>query len=323
MNREQRGNEVLDLLEAMPRRPLDPGKEEDILYTLRHMSTSSERRNGILLAKIVGGILAVGAVFLCLVLLLPVISNTEGISRWFSAATPPLYSGEDAEISPIFDLVDKEGRIVYPDRLIGIKSKIAFTFDQRGFIAKSTDTVSKIFWVVWGDPAELRGASLVAKGTNLDTGETFTVNESKLGGPYYGYDASVVTAFNSFPSKGKWRIDVELNGKLYGTIVVPVKAEYIHTERYRFMISEDDALTGNNETTLIVPGHDQPDTLDVIAQLKDSSGQASRSTFRKTGDFIQSSTLEPVTEYSGTLRFDRPGRWQIELMGEKTSIEVK
>jgi len=321
MKREERENQVIALLEAMPRRSLDPVKEEDILRALRQMSATSGRRKGKFPAKGLGGIFVVGAVIICLVLLLPVVLMPEGVSRWYPGANPPQYTGEDAELSPIFDLLDKDGRVIYPDRLRGIEGKIAFTEYFDGFVAKSLETGSKIFWLVWGDPAELIGASLVAKGTNMVTGETFTVNESKLGGAYYGSDASIVTTFNPFPSKGKWRIDVELNGKPYDTIVVPVKAEYIHTESYRFLTSEDDVLTGDNETTLVVPGHDLPDTIDVIVQFKDAPGQASRFTFRKTGEFIQA--MNPITDYSGTLSFEKPGRWQIEAMGEKTIIEVK
>jgi hypothetical protein len=31
----------------------------------------------------------------------------------------------------------------------------------------------------------------------------------------------------------------------------------------------------------------------------------------------------PITMYTGVLQFDEPGKWQVEILGEKTIINVK
>jgi len=224
-------------------------------------------------------------------------------------------------VSPKFDLIDEEGRVIYPSRLRGIEGKIGYTEYEGGFIANSGESVAKVFWFVWGDRKELRDAKLVAKGKNLNTGETVVVNESRLNNPLYGADASTVTAFNLFPSKGIWRIDVELDGVPFASIVTRVKDEYIRTASSYFQFSKDDAFAGEHEVSLVVQGNGLAETVDVFASPADSRNrQTVKTTFAKAGEYLQA--MEPITTYTGKLSFGEPGKWRIEVLGEKTDVDV-
>ena len=317
MRKLSNGDSRIELLKELPRRPLDPAAEHAILQVLREEGErGTAKRKGrtwryALLA------VPVASALIAWVLISGVVNRAaDGLFGTRPAAV------HTVEPSPLFDLLDKDGSVVYPNRLRGIEGKIAYSEYPGGFVAKSGREVSKIFWYVWGDPQRLNGASLVATGVNLSTGKQFLVNETKLSGPIYGADAHMVTRFNKFPGKGTWRIDIEIDGEPYGSIVIRVKDEYIQTESTSFLLSKDDAAAGSTETTLTVNGHDLADTVDVIVQPVGRSGEARRIHFVKMEEYVQSEGLVPVTEYSGSLIFDAPGKWRIEVLGEKTVIEV-
>jgi hypothetical protein len=255
-----------------------------------------------------------------ILLLIPAIMDKASDNGWFAALFPKSASPTVMEISPKFDLVDKDGSVIYPDRLRGIEGKIAFS-ENSEVVAKSDETVAKIFWYAWGDPSELVGAQLVATAVNLDTGEKFLADESVLSGSINGADAHAVTNFHAFPSKGKWRLDVKLNGQPYASIVIAVKDEYIHTDSARFTVSKDDAVTGETMTTLILPGHDLDETIEVRVYPVNDRDNVRNLTFNRSAEFIQA--MKPITQYWGTLRFDSPGEWQVEVLGEKTIIKVR
>ncbi|MFB9278620.1 hypothetical protein [Cohnella cellulosilytica] len=305
----------IELLKELPRRPLEPAAEHAILLALRQEGGREAARRRLRIGRL--ALLAVPAVVLVVVAMFFGIFDRGGEGLFGSRPS----AVNTAELSPLFDLLDKDGRVVYPDRLRGKEGKIAYSEYPGGFVANSGMTVSKVFWYVWGDPEQVDGAELVATGVNLSTGKRFLVNETKLSGPIYGADAHVVTQFNPFPSKGTWRIDVELDGEPYGSIVVRVKDEYIHTKSSIFLASKEDAATGVTETTLIVDGHGLPETLDVIVQPTDVSGEARKLTFVREQEFVQA--MKPVTHYSGKLEFDAPGKWRIEVLGEKTEVKVR
>lgn len=321
MRKQPNGDSWIELLKELPAKPLDPTAEQEILRTLRQAGASSGREvrgRGALRLSLLAIVAA--AALIVVASLSGIIERADG-GRWGAALFGSRPAGHAAEISPLFDLLDKDGKVVYPDRLRGIEGKIAFSEYPGGFVANSGTTVSKVFWYLWGDRQRLNGAYLVAKAVSLDTGKKFALNETRLNGPIYGADANAVTRFNPFPSKGAWRIDVELDGEPYGSIFIRVKDEYIHTESSSFLVSKDDAETGATETSLIVQGHDMPETLDVIVQPADVSGQARKLTFLRAQEYIQG--MEPVTHYSGSLEFDAPGKWRIEVLGEKTTVEVR
>ncbi len=315
MRNQSNGDDRIELLKELPRRPLEPEAAQTILRVLGQegeREAAKRRLRAWRLALFAVPAAALGAAAL--------------FSGIFDRAGEGLFGPRPGvmntvELSPLFDLLDKDGSIVYPDRLRGIEGKIAYTEYPGGIVANSGTTVSKVFWYVWGDPERLNGAELVATGVNLSTGKRFLVNETKLSGPIYGADAHVVTQFNQFASKGTWRIDVELDGEPYGSIVIRVKDEYIHTKSSTFLVSKDDAETGVTDTTLTVKGHDLPETLDVIVQPVDVSGEARKLTFLKGQEYVQA--MEPITHYSGNLEFDAPGKWRIEVLGEKTEVEVR
>ncbi len=318
MQRLSNGDSRIELLKELPRRPLEPAAEQAILQALREEEKRGTvkrkrrtRRYALLAVPAVAALIAWG-------LLSGVVNRAaDGL---FGSRPAVMHT---VELSPLFDLLDKDGSVVYPDRLRGIQGKIAYSEYWGDFVANSGRALSKIFWYVWGDPQRLNGATLVATGVDLSTGKQFLVNETKLSGPIYGADAHTVTRFNKFPSKGTWRIDVEIDGEPYGSIVIHVKDEYIHTKSSSFLLSKDDAKAGSTETTLTVNGHDLADTLDVIVQPVGRTGEARRLHFVKTEEYVQSDGLVPVTEYSGSLIFDAPGEWRIEVLGEKTVVEVR
>jgi len=331
VNTEQSNGKLERLLREMPRMPLRPEGEQTILRELAKAGEGGSRRRprhrGIAVAKAgedgsrrrprLRGIAAAGAGLAMAALAVILLFAFPGIADFGGRE-----SGHAAQISPKFDLFDEDGRVVYADRLRGIEGKIAFSEYEGGFIADSPESVGKVFWYVWGDREELTNAELVATGTNLDTGETIAVNESRLSGPIYGADAHIVTAFRPFPSKGTWRIDVALDGKPYGSITTRVKDEYIRTANIRFLLSKDDAVTGDAEVAMVLKGHGLSDTVDVFVSPYGSRGRETvKTTFEKTGEYIQA--MDPITHYSGRLVFDSPGKWQIEALGEKTIVEVR
>ncbi|MFC4601281.1 hypothetical protein [Cohnella hongkongensis] len=326
MEKLTNGDSRVELLKELPPRPLSSAAEQAIAQKLRQTEAAQARQSGrrrtrrryALLAATAAAALA--AVVIAAV---PGLAERMTAGRWGSELFGARPAAPAAELSPLFDLLDRDGTLVYPDRLRGIEGRIAFSEYPGGFVARSELTGSKVFWYVWGDPQQLAGANLVATAVSLDNGTKFVLNEAKLSGPFYGADAHVVTRFNEFPSRGTWRIDVRLNDELYGSIVVRVKDEYIQTESARFLVSKDDAVAGGIETSVIVDGHGLADTIDVIVQRADAPGQARKLTFFKEQEYVQAKGLIPVTSYTGRLEFDAPGRWRIEALGEKTEIEVR
>ncbi|WP_372632963.1 hypothetical protein [Cohnella sp.] len=318
MREQPNGDSWIELLKELPFKPLDQAAEQEILRTLRQAGAASGKDSKRGRTRRLSLLAGAAAALIAIASLSGIIDRAD---KWGASLLGLRPAAPAAEISPLFDLIDKDGTVVYPDRLRGIEGKIAFSEYPGGFVANSGTTVSKVFWYLWGDPQRLSGAYLVAEAVNLDTGKKFALNETRLNGPIYGADANAVTRFNRFPDKGVWRIDVELDGEPYGSIVVRVKDEYIHTESSSFLVSKDDASIGVTETSLIVQGHDMPETLDVIVQPADVSGQARKLTFLIEQEYVQA--MEPVTHYSGSLEFDVPGKWRIEVLGEKTTVEVR
>lgn len=247
--------------------------------------------------------------------------------RWRTGAGIGTEQPAAVELSRVFQVRDENGKLMQVVR--GVEGKIAFMDQPWGIVAKVP--VAKTFWYAWGDSEELLYSDLRATGTHLATGETITVNESSLIGGVYDVDESNVvtsnpTSFNPFPSKGAWRIDIELNGQYFESIVVAVKDERIATESTYFDLSRDDAIVGDIETSLTLDGHDLPETVDVIVQPLERDGEARRLTFVKFAEYRQGQGargIVPITSYQGTLAFDTPGKWRIEVLGEKTEVEVR
>ncbi len=282
--------------------------------------SSKSRRRGWRAAAVY---LVIAACLLAILQIPKLATETErALAHWFHL-TParPVHVWNP---SPKFDLLGQDGRVVYPDRLRGIEGKIGYS-ENYDMVAQSRETVAKIFWYVWDDSAskDRNLKQLVATAVNLDTGERFELDKTGLQGPIYGADAHGLTSFHPFPSKGMWRVDVVIDGELYGQINVPVKDVYIQTDSVRFLVSKDDAVVGDTEASLIVTGGNLADTMDVKVASMIDKRQTRLLTFRKVGEFIDGSTLKPITQYQGTLTFDHTGEWKIEAMGESTIVTVK
>ncbi|MBW5444776.1 hypothetical protein GE107_01695 [Cohnella sp. CFH 77786] len=304
------------IIKRFPRRDLEASASSRILSRLRQ-AAADEARRSVRNRRIRGAAIALAAVLILLAM--PFVAAIAGQSEsWFGRLFPPTRSPQDWNVASKFDLRDRDGRVVYPERLIGIEGKIAF-LEPYDLVANAKEPVAKMFWYVWGDSA-VPGTRLTATAVSRDTGKRFLLNETTLNGPIYGADAHALTSFAPFPNKGLWRIDVALNGKPFGRFVVFVKDEYIHTKTAKFLLSKDDAAAGATETVLVVPGRGDKETIEVRVSPARHEGRTYVIPFRK-GDTY--GTVQPITHYSGTLHFDAPGEWRIEVLGETTNVTVR
>jgi hypothetical protein len=307
------GNEIAELLKTLHRMVLDPLASRDILNKLRHLSLDKRNdrlksRNAITLLLTAFSVAVVLAFFFSPF----VIDQAQRLAAiaGMDRTNPRTAATALEQPSPIFQLGIQ--------RVRGIEGKLGY-MEPYDIVANSYETVSKIFWYAWGDPEKLSSASLTATAFNLSTGQKFTVNQTTLQGPFNGADAHAVTHFTPFPSKGLWKMDISLNGEPYASIVVPVKDEYVHTEHTRFLLSKDDVVAGENPTTLVVPGHNQPTQLELKITSMNDKSNVHVVTFSRGGEFIQA---KPITQYTGTLQFEGPGPWKVEVLGETTDVNL-
>lgn len=216
---------------------------------------------------------------------------------------------EDWPLSPTFDLYDRDGTLIYRDRVRGVEGRIGF-LDVGDFAATERETGAKMFWYVWGDPEQLVDKELVATAVHQRTGETFILNRTKLMSGFYGADAHNLTQFEPFPLKGIWRIDVEIDGKPYGSIVIHVKDQYVRTKSYRFVgLSKDDLIEGVY-LSLRLDGNNVRKLERIEVNAIQLNNRSAKTTFY-------------LYDQSGSLYFDQPGKWQLEILGEKTTVEVR
>jgi len=318
-------DEWIDTIRRFPRSDLDQQAARRMLDALRQAAIAEERskfrRRGWRAAAV---FLIVAACLLMIAQIPNLAAKTErALAHWFHPT--PVKPVQVWNPSPKFDLLDRDGRVVYPDRLRGIEGKIGYSENFFDMVAQSRESVAKIFWYVWDDSASKDRAlkHLVATAVNLDTGKRFELDRTALQGPIYGADAHGLTSFQPFPAKGMWRVDITIDGEPYGQIVVPVKDVYIQTDSIRFLVSKDDAVVGDTEAWLIVNGGNLADTMNVKVTSMIDKRQTRLLTFRKSGEFRDSSTLKPITQYQGTLTFDYAGKWRIEAIGESTIVTVR
>lgn len=306
----------LSLLRSMPKQQLQPIQQEKILHQLR-LAASVNKRN--LNYRSIFKKLTV-AVAMCLVIFIPILLLASHHPTK-PAHTPKPIQMEHWQISPTFDLLDRDGSIVYKNRVRGIKGKIGFLDTE--FIAKDPRAGSKMFWYVWGDQDKLLNKELKATATHEGTGEKFAVNETELQGPIYGVDASALTSFKPFPKKGLWKIEVSIEGKPYGSIVVNVKAPNITTKTTQFNLSRDDVKVGLSEDiSLEVKGERKESIVNVEASYTGDKNHVLSFPYIQDSP-IQYTTGEIRTGYTGNLNFDKPGKWKITVLGESTIVNVK
>ncbi|KQL52241.1 hypothetical protein AN964_00915 [Heyndrickxia shackletonii] len=306
----------LSLLRSMPKQQLQPVQQEKILHQLRLAARVNKRDldySGIFRKLAV-------AVAICLVVFIPILLIVSHHPTK-PAHTPKPIQKEHWQVSPTFDLLDRDGSIVYKNRVRGIKGKIGFLDTE--FIAKDPRAGAKMFWYVWGDPDKLINKELKATATHEGTGEKFVVNETEIQGPVYGEDASALTTFKPFPKKGLWKIDVSIDGHPYGSIVVNVKAPNITTKTSQFNLSRDDVKVGlSKDISLEVKGEKKESIINVEASyIKDKNHMLSFPYIQYAP--FNYSNGDTYTEYMGKLKLDKPGMWKITVLGESTIVDVK
>lgn len=305
MLENDRYEDIVTRLKGLPKIALSEQAEDRIIMCIQAEQTRGRRRAQ--QRKWVKALLltAISVIFLFLIPDIP--SYIDQLKGMFV----PQKMEEDWSLSPTFDLYDhQDGRLIYPDGVRGIEGRIGFR-DVNHFAATEPEPGSKMFWYVWGDPEKLVDKELIATAVHQKTGKTFTLNKTKLsGGGFYGTDAHALTQFEPFPLKGIWRIDIEIDHMPYGSIVIHVKDAYVRTDSYRFVgLSKDDLIEGVH-LPLYLDGNGvrRLERIDVNAfPLKNPKAE-------KTFYFY---------DQSGSLYFDQPGKWQIELLGEKTIVEVQ
>ncbi|WP_372662788.1 hypothetical protein [Cohnella sp.] len=318
----QKEHDVVELLKAMPKKELSAEASRTILNSLRERVVKAGRTHN--RYHLLGNVLLFMTVivFIGALPFTPLIVEKAKQGDWFQGVFPITSRSQTWEISPKFDHVSKDGTVIYSQQLRGVKGKIAFT-EHTDIIANSKETVAKIFWYAWGESDRLIQSTLTATAVNLQSGSSFLLNTVTLQGAFHGADAHAVTTFHPFPQKGIWRIDIDINDKRYGSIVVPVKDEYIQTDTTRFLLSKDDAVTGQIGTVLVVPGTRDDETIEVSVSPVGSADLQHNITFRKSGSFNEAGNMTPITHYWGVLQFDTQGLWQIKVLGQKTTVTVK
>jgi hypothetical protein len=308
-------------LKQMPRQELSPQTRNKILNHLKTMNRKVGIRNKryTLMKRLV-----ISIFILALIVSIPYLVKKINQTNFSSIFSPDNHS-HAWDISPKFDLLKEDKTIIYANRIIGIEGKIGY-LESGDFVANAPENGSKIFWYVWGDSKELSNAHLVAKAVNRETGAIIDLDDSIFdgSGSTNGSDAaaSALTSFKPFPRKGLWRIDITINDKPYGSIVVQVKDEYIHTKTTKFLLSKDDAVVGGINTYLIVPEHRDAQIIEVSLHSIKDKNRMHTSVFQQASKYNQVG-VGPITMYTGVLQFDVPGQWEVELLGEKTIINVK
>jgi hypothetical protein len=127
---------------------------------------------------------------------------------------------ESWQVSPTFELTDKneKGETVTA-KFRGEKDRLAVSSNP--FKAGKED---KYMWLLWAEKSdELVGKKAKIVGTNK-VGERIDIpmRTVTLGGENYGSTAHLPSLF-SLPYKGLWRLDVFVEQKLFGSIVVDVQ----------------------------------------------------------------------------------------------------
>ncbi|WP_054949300.1 hypothetical protein [Numidum massiliense] len=226
------------------------------------------------------------------------------------------------KVSPRFDLLDKDGSVVYPKGVRGIEGKVGFLDNgDVSIVAGASETVAKMFWYVWGDSKKLVGKQLLATAVHEETGEAFTLDRSELTNGLYGEDAHALTTFAPFPRKGLWRIDINIDGTHFASFVVNVKDDFIRTKSSYFSVSRDDVKVGKIHATLFASGEQKEKALDIRARSLNNDQRATFS-LTKGGSVIRAMDNVPETIYEGLLSFPTPGEWELDVRGEKVVVNV-
>jgi hypothetical protein len=306
----------LSLLKSMPKHQLQIQQHEKILNQLQIAARENKSGSGF---NTLFRRLSISIAF-CLVMFIPFLLFVTHKTSDPNHSSHPIKK-EKWEVSPTFDRMDWNGSIVSKKDIRGIKGKIGFLDTQ--FVAKDPRAGSKMFWYVWGNPDQLLFKDLKATATYEETGEKFTLNETKLEGPVYGEDASALTSFNPFPKKGLWKIDVSIDAHHYGSIIVKVKAPYIATKKSQFYLSKDDVKVGlSSDINFEVKGERKESIINILATYMGEKNHILSFPYTRDNAFNYSNG-DTFTGYSGKLKLDRAGKWKITVLGESTIVTVK
>jgi hypothetical protein len=136
------------------------------------------------------------------------------IGLWYSEQQLSKARGSHWEASPAFSyfsmtLRGEEGRLAIVDAPFNVKKQERYS------------------WFFWKDPQSLFGKPFQVNGVNWKSGKSYLLYEGSIGVPNrnIGGAARAARAFStlSLPTKGLWKLEAVVDGKLAGSIVVEVK----------------------------------------------------------------------------------------------------
>jgi hypothetical protein len=107
-------------------------------------------------------------------------------------------------------------------KAIGVKGKAGIlVHEDNGLVVK--EEVKKYMWLIWGDKEKLAKGTVEIYGTHqVDKKRQLLHKDSNLVNPLHGADAATLSG-PTFPKKGRWKIDVMVNGKPHASFVLNVK----------------------------------------------------------------------------------------------------
>jgi hypothetical protein len=307
MNEKQ--HELLEKMRQFPKGDMTFDEQQRLLVNIKSEIVRAERQK-----KRTSIIIRLAAALF--VVFFPIYMFTQTNIEFHEASKT-----QDWTPSPTFDLLDKDGSVVYHNAVRGVKGKIGFLENGMKIVARDQASVAKMFWYVWGEEQELVGKTLKATATHKETGESFLLNETTLQAPLYGETASALTSFQPFPKEGIWKIDIQIANKYFASIVIDVLPPYLQTKQATFFLTPDRLYTGLKQNILLeVDGKRQEDTLTVKA-VYNRTHQLSFP-YKKSAVYFTTSG-QYVTVYEGKLTLDRVGEWEISVLNETINVYVK
>jgi hypothetical protein len=104
--------------------------------------------------------------------------------------------------------------------MIGIPKKLGVICMTEAFVERKPE---KCAWHIWGDRSRWKNASFVVQGVHKETNQTEFLFSTTLNyAPNLGADYHTPSNI-TFSKPGRWRMDVYIDHKLFGSIVVDVK----------------------------------------------------------------------------------------------------
>lgn len=143
-------------------------------------------------------------------------ATTSGAAATDGEAATSGAAATDWTVTPTFKVVADPADPTMVFEMRGFEGR--FGFIDAPLVAGQQQ---KIMWHFWGRSEDLVGKSLKVVAVHERTGKTLTALETRLAGPNNGAAAHTPSGM-TLPAPGLWRLDVYVDGRLQGHIVVEV-----------------------------------------------------------------------------------------------------